>query len=221
MIADKNPAPVQTQETKFAAELMERAETCPICEAAFKPDDLCATDIELGVCHAQCLEGSPVVDLDTGEETGGTIDTYQYSEVMDPLPVPNVSAKEAVQACLDIAAGYWKSAGDTISDIDRPSGEERGRIQAATAITTKLQALWETLSQTPTPSENVKPLTWIMERKHPRNSEGRFWLAKPHEKGDRNWHDAVPVYRAPVAMEPVAAYTVDFTGCYHMSCDIA
>lgn len=75
-----------THETTFAAEMMERAETCPICAETFKPDDLCATDIEMGTCHAACLEGSPVVDLNTGEETGGKVDTYPYSEVMEPSP---------------------------------------------------------------------------------------------------------------------------------------
>jgi len=63
---------------------------CPICLVAFKPEDVCATDIEMGTCHAVCLEGSPVVDLDTGEETGGKIDTYPYSEVMDPAPQDHV-----------------------------------------------------------------------------------------------------------------------------------
>lgn len=60
------------------------AERCGACLIAFKPDDLCATDIELGVAHAACLEGSPAVDLATGaplpEET--PILTYRY----DSLP---------------------------------------------------------------------------------------------------------------------------------------
>ena len=40
---------------------------CPICAVAFKPDDMCLTDIEMGTCHATCLEGSPMVDLETGD----------------------------------------------------------------------------------------------------------------------------------------------------------
>lgn len=59
---------------------------CPICAEPFKPDDICASDVTEGTCHAACLEGSPVVDLETGEETGGTVDTYPYSEVMEPAP---------------------------------------------------------------------------------------------------------------------------------------
>lgn len=72
---------------------------------------------------------------------------------------PSQSATDAVQTCLDIAADYWKSAGDTIVDFDRPTAEERGRIQAATAITANLQSFWETLSQTPTPAPNALALS--------------------------------------------------------------
>lgn len=52
---------------------------CPICLLALKPDDQCATDIELGVCHAACLEGSPTVDLETGDPVAGPIPTYRYA----------------------------------------------------------------------------------------------------------------------------------------------
>lgn len=55
---------------------------CPICAEPMKPDDLCASDIEMGPCHAACLEGSTVVDLETGEPSVGPVDTYRYSEVM-------------------------------------------------------------------------------------------------------------------------------------------
>lgn len=53
---------------------------CPICAKPFNVDDLCATDITEGICHAACLEGSPVVDLETGEQTGGKADTYRYGD---------------------------------------------------------------------------------------------------------------------------------------------
>lgn len=55
---------------------------CPICDETFNDDDLCATDVEEGICHAACLEGSPVVDLATGEPTSGEADTFRY----DSLP---------------------------------------------------------------------------------------------------------------------------------------
>lgn len=68
---------------------------CPICDEPFKPTDNCAMDIELGTCHAACLEGSAVIDLDTGEETGGEVDTYPYSEVMDTPAKVRARGKDA------------------------------------------------------------------------------------------------------------------------------
>jgi hypothetical protein len=58
---------------------------CPICAVPFKAEDVCADDITEGTCHAECLGGSPVVDLETGDEIpNGKIDTYLYSDVMEP-----------------------------------------------------------------------------------------------------------------------------------------
>lgn len=54
---------------------------CPICAEPFKDDDLCASDITEGTCHAACLDGCPVVDLETGEPSDGPISTYLWSEV--------------------------------------------------------------------------------------------------------------------------------------------
>lgn len=59
---------------------------CPICFTQFKPDDICATDIELGICHAECLAGAPVVDLNTGEPSNGPIDTYRYDNLDELKP---------------------------------------------------------------------------------------------------------------------------------------
>lgn len=57
---------------------------CPVCSVALAADDICARDIEMGICHAPCLEGSPVVDLETGDEIeGGKADTFRYGD--DPL----------------------------------------------------------------------------------------------------------------------------------------
>lgn len=53
---------------------------CPVCAEAFKQGDLCAMDIEMGTCHASCLEGCPVVDLDTGEPSDGPVATFRYGE---------------------------------------------------------------------------------------------------------------------------------------------
>lgn len=58
---------------------------CPVCAEPLAADDICATDIELGICHAACLEGSPVVDLDTGEPSDGPVATYRYGDLADPI----------------------------------------------------------------------------------------------------------------------------------------
>lgn len=53
-------------------------ETCPICDKPFKVGVKCAIDIELGTCHAACLEGSPIVNLNTGEPSDGPVLTFPY-----------------------------------------------------------------------------------------------------------------------------------------------
>jgi len=56
-------------------------EQCDICAKPLNPDDICATDIELGICHAECLEGSPVVNLDTGEPLPDSeLHTYRFGD---------------------------------------------------------------------------------------------------------------------------------------------
>ncbi|MRX32783.1 hypothetical protein [Aminobacter sp. MDW-2] len=72
------------------------ADLCPVCLVPFKAGDTCATDIELGECHAECLEGSPVVDLETGEPSDGPITTYAY----EPYEVSGGS-KELLRPLLD------------------------------------------------------------------------------------------------------------------------
>ena len=62
-------------------------EACPICDRPFAADDVCATDIELLTCHAACLEGSPTVDLDTGEPRSGPISTFRYGDDQQPAAV--------------------------------------------------------------------------------------------------------------------------------------
>ncbi|NTA27422.1 hypothetical protein [Allorhizobium ampelinum] len=75
---------------------------CEICNQPFKLDDICATDINAGTCHAACLEGSPVVDLETSEPIrGGKVDTYPYRDIADP---PHVVATTAPQPVVSVAA---------------------------------------------------------------------------------------------------------------------
>lgn len=57
---------------------------CDICGQAIMGPDLCATDIDMGPCHAACLEGSSIVSLETGEALpDATPRTYRW----DDLPV--------------------------------------------------------------------------------------------------------------------------------------
>lgn len=51
---------------------------CPICAEPLNDGDLCATDIDMGACHAACLEGSTIVDLETGEPSPGPLATFRY-----------------------------------------------------------------------------------------------------------------------------------------------
>ena len=53
---------------------------CFICAEPIKTGEICSTDINEGTCHAACLHGSPVVDLETGEETGGELMTFRYGD---------------------------------------------------------------------------------------------------------------------------------------------
>lgn len=73
------PGPDGAEDPDFAPIEVD-PDPCPVCLAPFIPTDVCATDIELGTCHAACLEGSPVVDLDTGEPCAGTMQTYAYRD---------------------------------------------------------------------------------------------------------------------------------------------
>lgn len=40
---------------------------CPICAETINDGDMCLLDIDMGDCHAACLERSPMVNLDTGD----------------------------------------------------------------------------------------------------------------------------------------------------------
>jgi hypothetical protein len=75
-------------------------ECCSICEKPFKTEDVCADDITEGTCHAACLEGSPVVDLQTDDELpDGKADTYLYGDVMDATPQPHLMGHSLTSPC--------------------------------------------------------------------------------------------------------------------------
>lgn len=61
---------------------------CPICGDPFTRGVLCATDITEGTCHAACLEGSPVIDLDTGEPLSGPADAFIWAPWPETLCYP-------------------------------------------------------------------------------------------------------------------------------------
>lgn len=76
---------------------------CSVCAKPLKRDDICASDIEMGPCHAECLEGSPVVDLESGQELpDGNLHTYPFSEISDPPPPSTLLIGS--QALSDVAA---------------------------------------------------------------------------------------------------------------------
>lgn len=75
--------------------------TCFICASGFEPSDLCATDIEEGTCHAECLEGSPVVSLTTGQPADGPMHTFVYVEEM----IDGMRASAELQAALQSPIG--------------------------------------------------------------------------------------------------------------------
>lgn len=67
-------------------------DTCPVCAEPLLDDDICATDIEMGPCHAACLDGAPTVDLETGEPTDGPMDTYRWG---DTAPTGSIGGDHA------------------------------------------------------------------------------------------------------------------------------
>lgn len=64
--------------------------SCPICAERINVGDVCATDIEMGTCHFACLDGSPVVDLETGEPLpDGEISKYVWTEEDEGFGAPD------------------------------------------------------------------------------------------------------------------------------------
>lgn len=67
----------------------EDPDRCPVCAEPIRSGDLCSTDIEMGTCHAGCLEGTPIVDLETGEPSEGPVTTFVREA--EPPPVTPLS----------------------------------------------------------------------------------------------------------------------------------
>lgn len=74
---------------------------CPVCEQAFALDDLCSTDIEMGVCHAACLERAAVVDLETGDPTDGKPDVYRFASLFSEAEIDEMALEAFTAAMRD------------------------------------------------------------------------------------------------------------------------
>lgn len=112
---------------------------CPVCLVALKAGDECATDIELGTCHAACLDGSPVVNLESGEPSDGPIHTYLFRHVMAPaltaIPTPSpeedlVAAREAVIRAIAASPAYTMIA-PIIAEIRLGRHDKGEAVQSA------------------------------------------------------------------------------------------
>ncbi|MCZ4073558.1 hypothetical protein [Agrobacterium sp. LMR679] len=93
-----------------SSEAPPEADSCPVCDVLFKPDDMCAIDIEMGTCHAECLDGTPVVDLDTGEPSSGPVLTFRYddekSELASASPLHSDALTDAIHDAAIFAGAY-------------------------------------------------------------------------------------------------------------------
>ncbi|MFG1364708.1 hypothetical protein [Xanthobacter versatilis] len=102
---------------------------CPICAEPFHMGDICATDIEMSTCHAACLEGTPVVELETGEEIDAPISTF--SREPDPAlpPMPTAPEQLPMEVLLQerdafiVSKALWDEFVATL-----PAGPVRARI---------------------------------------------------------------------------------------------
>jgi len=126
---------------------------CPICATPLLPDDICATDIEMGICHAACLEGSPVVDLETGAPTAGPIDTYRYGD-LDGVPAMTedasvIVARAAFKAFRKAAqkAGKWPTSVRTAFFAGHIAAAEAADTPTPPDLTSRIEsgavAIWE------------------------------------------------------------------------------
>ncbi len=98
-------ATIESQASRIAELERERDEdNCPVCAERIKPEDWCLTDIELGICHAACLEGSPMVDLETGEplpDGAKPPKPYRYNEALEAAEAQRDRARSEAQELAD------------------------------------------------------------------------------------------------------------------------
>lgn len=115
---------------------------CPVCEQAFALDDLCATDIEMGACHAACLDGAAVVDLETGDPTDGKVDVYRFASLFSEAEIDDMALAAFTAAMRDKLArkrdegrGGWHDKTDCtnehLSDLLRRHVEKGDPVDVA------------------------------------------------------------------------------------------
>lgn len=63
---------------RLTGSLDDDGDSCGVCRVALLGGDVCATDVDLGTCHARCLDGAAVVNLRTGEPSDGPVHLYRY-----------------------------------------------------------------------------------------------------------------------------------------------
>ncbi len=129
----------------------EDPDRCPICAEPIRSGDLCSTDIEMGTCHAACLEGTPIVDLETGEPSDGPVTTFIWGG--DQLPAHAVvematSAEtgKRPEGLDDFACAAWYAA--TSADLEGLDIEEKYTVVAKAV----LDAHAKTLAAPPPPA---------------------------------------------------------------------
>lgn len=163
-------------------------EKCPICAEPLKPSDICATDIEMGICHAACLEGSPVVDLDTGEEIeGGKVDTFLYGEdrsAATPPPSSHVMAfnraisqRDGSTASTPCLCQVHQVAKDHRRALEEPAPQDDSHQHHSTRSVLPAFSMWMSRVQTfcrawCTPSHSVSGCT----NEHSAISANKFGL---------------------------------------------
>jgi hypothetical protein len=173
----------------------DEQDLCPICQVAFQPNDACASDIELGTCHAACLEGAPVVDLETGDELpNGKIDTYFHSAGKFEWPRQNVSAQlvpgcasSQIQATHDGHARGWRQALDaavyaTTSALSEMIVAGSGDLQEAHGKA--IEAITSLYAATP------EPETLRLTHEAVRRAARAIWQTwQSHEEAETTWED--------------------------------
>lgn len=147
--------------------------TCFICAGGFEPSDLCATDIEEGTCHAECLEGSPTVSLTTGQPTDGPMHTFVYVEEM----IDGMRASAELQGALQSPIGKDLR---TVFDLAAIGAGLQHEIRKLTSQEGPFKDWVPELS----PVEIVGDMNAALAHAREQKAEQPWWLTMPHFEDD-------------------------------------